>query len=392
MEIGITLILPIYNVEKYLRKCLDRVCVQTLSDKSQTIQIILVDDGSTDLSGKICDEYAGKDNRIEVIHKKNSGVASARNTGLDLAKGTFVAFLDSDDFIENEYCQKAYEEGMNSGADIVIFDGFWDTSTETLLWKHAPEPFCMDSREQIEKIEAAVLYPHFTPFKMKDVQEVPFAAPWDKIYRRSFLEENNLRFRKNLKVLDDMVFNFECFDKARKISYISHPLYHYIYHSDSITNSYKKDRAKKDQEVFKFLQTFLAQKRYMEEFQSTKQEINSKVIQKQNKESNNAESQYLDLAEVKGKPTLLERAYYCRVVKSFAILCRLYFFAAKCPLTKNEKYQRVIDVMENDTYKIAFNRVSWRDLEWKLKAVYVVFKLKSPRLLYLLNRLQEKSS
>ena len=93
----ISVIVPVYNVENYLRECLDSIVAQTY----RNIEVILVDDGSKDSSGKICDEYADKDNRIKVIHKENGGVSAARNTGLDIAKGEWISYVDSDDYIES---------------------------------------------------------------------------------------------------------------------------------------------------------------------------------------------------------------------------------------------------------------------------------------------------
>ena len=98
----ISVIVPIYNVEKYLIKCIESIINQTYKD----LEIILVDDGSTDSSGKICDEFATKDNRIKVIHKKNGGLSSARNIGLDICKGNYISFIDSDDYIELDMYEK----------------------------------------------------------------------------------------------------------------------------------------------------------------------------------------------------------------------------------------------------------------------------------------------
>ena len=113
----ISVIIPVYNAEQYLRKCLDSVVSQTFRD----IEIICVDDGSTDGSGAILDEYAAKDNRIVVIHQANAGVAAARNTGLKSAQGEYLAFLDSDDAYNPQLCELAYNRACQSGADIVKF-------------------------------------------------------------------------------------------------------------------------------------------------------------------------------------------------------------------------------------------------------------------------------
>ena len=101
----ISIIIPIYNVEKYMEKCLNSVVNQTYNN----IEIILIDDGSKDKSREICDNYAKKDNRIKVVHKENNGVSSARNTGIDMSKGKYITFIDSDDYIDTDYIETLYK-------------------------------------------------------------------------------------------------------------------------------------------------------------------------------------------------------------------------------------------------------------------------------------------
>ena len=112
----ISVIVPVYNVEKYLRQCLDSVLAQTYRE----LEIILVDDGSTDGSGAICDEYATRDSRIKVVHQQNGGLSSARNAGLDLATGEYVAFVDSDDYIHETMLELLYQALVENNADTVI--------------------------------------------------------------------------------------------------------------------------------------------------------------------------------------------------------------------------------------------------------------------------------
>ena len=117
-DVAVSVVIPVYNVEKYLKECVDSVLKQTYF----SYEIILVDDGSTDASAKICDEYAAKDSRISVIHKPNGGLSSARNTGLQKARGAYVYFLDSDDYIVEYALEKLVEAAERDNADIVFFD------------------------------------------------------------------------------------------------------------------------------------------------------------------------------------------------------------------------------------------------------------------------------
>ena len=118
----ISIIVPVYNVEKYIRRCLDSIAAQTFTDW----ECICVDDGTPDASGKICDEYAQKDGRFVVIHKENGGVSSARNVGLDVAKGEYVTFCDSDDWVEKEMLEVFYNTALKNDAEVVI-SGFRTT-------------------------------------------------------------------------------------------------------------------------------------------------------------------------------------------------------------------------------------------------------------------------
>ena len=116
MDKLISIIVPVYNVEKYVAECIESIIKQTY----QNLEILLIDDGSTDNSGKICDKYAEKDKRIKIIHKENGGVSSARNLGLDLAQGEYIAFIDSDDFVSNKYIESLYSAIEHKDAEIVL--------------------------------------------------------------------------------------------------------------------------------------------------------------------------------------------------------------------------------------------------------------------------------
>lgn len=129
-----SIIVPVYNVERYLRKCIESILNQSFAN----FELLLVDDGSTDNSGRICDEYANGDSRIKVIHKVNEGVSIARNTGINMATGALVTFIDSDDWIEDDYLQTIFDEGGDS--DILFFGSFWhyeDGCTRTMCFKNS---------------------------------------------------------------------------------------------------------------------------------------------------------------------------------------------------------------------------------------------------------------
>lgn len=212
----ISVIVPVYNVEEYLEKCLDSIILQSYKD----FELILVDDGSTDKSGIICDEYSKKDNRIKVIHKNNGGLSSARNAGLNVAIGDYIYFCDSDDYIENN-CLEIINNYFKLGYDLVVFsyvlEGFsnnWTRSFKTQSYK------CDD----------------IVDFTINNVfcNNLGWEA-WSRAYKRSIIEENNIRFIDNKRIFaEDLQFLLFYLPHAKSITAINMPLYHYMYRENSI--------------------------------------------------------------------------------------------------------------------------------------------------------------
>ena len=364
MRIKVSVIIPIYNVEHFLPRCLDSILAQTMS--SDEFEVILVDDGSSDESGTICDEYSEKHHVFKVIHQENAGAAAARNAGLSVALGDYVSFVDPDDYVEPDYLKMPYERAVETESDVVIFDAkkeiiIASNNHKTIDLVHASMNCSTSYIDDIASLRCQILYPYMSAH-MGDVtfaSDVPLAAPWDKLYKRSFLEENGLCFPKDLKVLDDMCFNFVVFGKATKISYLHHSLYHYVVNKSSITNSYKADRPAQDMKVFRFLQ----------------KELNAIFPNEE------------VLGDMCDDYDLLQ-AYYARIIKSFAICCRLYFFNPENPGTFMARLVTVKQYMEMEPYRTAFLQCDKNVLEWKLNIVAFAGKLKDPKLMLLLHRFQ----
>ncbi len=202
----ISVIVPVYNVEPYLPQCLDSLIEQTFKD----IEIICVNDGSTDGSLNILNHYAAKDSRIKVIDKPNGGVSSARNSGLDAAQGEYISFVDSDDWLK----RNAYEEIIMSAkkhVDMVIF-GYYEFLEGNLTETGAKK--VLKQFEQ-EKIPFEKLVLNFCN------------SIWDKIYRRDFLQKNHLRFQEHLIIAEDGFFNLQCVFNRPTIQTIGQSYYCY---------------------------------------------------------------------------------------------------------------------------------------------------------------------
>ena len=245
-DILVSVILPVYNVEKYLNKCMETVVQQTYKN----IDIKLVDDGSKDSSGSLCDEWAKKDSRISVIHKKNAGLGMARNTGLEYAKGEYVVFVDSDDFLEEEAIEKCISQKGN--ADTVLcghYIYYNDNKIENKPIKYKDKFF--EKKEEIEKILIEMM--GSLPEALDDIS-LPVSV-WHGLYSMEIIRSNGIKFPSEREFIsEDMVFDIDYFSKAKKIKFISDCLYYYRKNNEtSLTSVYNAERFKKEIILYKEL-------------------------------------------------------------------------------------------------------------------------------------------
>lgn len=230
----ISIVIPIYNVEPYLKKCLDSVAFQSYIN----LEIICVNDGSTDNSGKICDEYALKDKRIKVIHKQNGGNASAINAGLNVITGKYVGFVDPDDWIEKDYYEHAYNIIENNEVDIVCFSWFKNKGgLSTKVENKKPIKKDRLNRDQI------LLYTF-----ARDLYSAFCAYRWNKLFNSVLFKsvENGgycIRAREDIKVGSDVLFFVECAMKTKSALFCEDAYYHYEIRENSLFHS--KDIEKK---------------------------------------------------------------------------------------------------------------------------------------------------
>ena len=202
---SISIIVPVYKVEKYLNRCLDSILAQTFTDW----ECILIDDGSPDNSGKICDEYAKKDERFVVIHHENAGVSAARNAGLDIAKGEYITFVDSDDWVENSFLQEQYSDIVSDDYDVCIC-GFV-------------------GKGKVINRELSVIEAKKNLFTPKGF----LGFPWSKIINRQKIL--GLRFDPSITYCEDTDFFYRLFSKCNKILWTNKPLYYYENNPNSVT-------------------------------------------------------------------------------------------------------------------------------------------------------------
>ena len=224
----ISIIVPVYKVELYLRKCLDSIVNQTYHN----LEIILVDDGSPDGCGAICDEYAEKDSRIIVIHQKNAGVSAARNAGLDIATGEYIGFVDSDDWIELDMYAYLMELALTFDAHISQCGYYFD------------EENC--STQMYTTSENQMAQGGNSSFSSDDWHKLSHAN-WNKLYRADVV--NDLRFDKDYAFGEDILFNVQLIQRTKKVCFGSQAKYHYVQRQGSacyqpITLEYLNTRPK----------------------------------------------------------------------------------------------------------------------------------------------------
>ncbi len=211
MSPKVSVIVPVHNAQATLSRCINSIIHQEYTD----LELLLIDDGSTDGSGAICDEFASQDERVMVVHKENSGVSDSRNLALSRARGVYLQFVDSDDWITPDATKRFVKTAEESGCDLVIAD-FYRVIGERLSPKgniDAAEPF---SREQ------------YAAYMMENPADFYYGVLWNKLFRREIVEQYHLRMDPSVSWCEDFMFNLEYIRHARVFSAIQIPLYYYV--------------------------------------------------------------------------------------------------------------------------------------------------------------------
>lgn len=246
-----SIIVPVYNVEKQLMRCIDSLTAQSYP----YLEILLVDDGSKDSSGAICDRAAEADSRIRVIHQQNAGLGMARNAGLDQATGDYVLFVDSDDYVAPNYAETLLRALLDYRADLVLMGHIRELSGGKQVIKSIVS--CaqyVDAFQMIDRVLLPIIGAE--PAHAGDV-ELDMSV-WMCIYKRSILAENGLRFLSEREVVsEDLFFNMEYILRAQSAVLIPECLYYYVDNSSSLTNTYRADRFEKYCVMLRYQEQFL---------------------------------------------------------------------------------------------------------------------------------------
>ena len=331
--------MPVYKVEKYIDQCMETVLNQTYSN----LEIILIDDGSPDNCGKICDEYQKKDSRVKVIHKKNGGAPAARNDALKIATGQWIAYVDPDDWIEKEAFEEAMKVAHRDDSDIVIFNTYINEDDKQIEMQAFPNDFVTEDREFIQKLQLSSLSKKYTPL----LQNWSQGFPWDKIYRARFTQEHNILWPTNVKANDDVIYTIHAFQYAKKVSYINKTFYHYRMNPQSIGHKYMPDRVKVDHDIY-------------EEMYRIKEEY--------------------------GLGEDYAAALYTRIMQNVWLSLGRCFFHEENKKSLSEKFKDISNML-NDVYiEEAFAKVDKSKLDKRVRYM-ALFKQPSPQWLYFVYQL-----
>lgn len=238
MEAGlVSVVLPIYNVEKYLNRCIESVVRQTY----KKIEIILVDDGSPDGCPQKCDDWAKRDGRIKVVHKKNAGLGYARNTGIENASGEYICFFDSDDYIADDTIEKAYEAVKKENADIGIFGFSTVDKNGNVTNVIAPKTKC---QKYVGENVLTTFLPDLISWNPDNgvATDLRMSA-WTALYSMKLIQRNSWRFVSEREIISEDVYSLlDLYRDVKTVVVIPEAFYFYCENETSLTHSYKKDR------------------------------------------------------------------------------------------------------------------------------------------------------
>lgn len=330
MDYMISIIVPVYNCKLYLSKCLDSIISQTY----ENIEVICIDDDSSDVSLKILWEYAKNDQRIKVIHKKNEGVSLARNTGLDVAQGDFILFVDGDDWIDLCTCEVALKKIIEENTDLVMWSYIREREGESSKKQIFDRDIVFEGNDVQEKLHR----------RMIGIVDDELAHPeradalctvWGKLYRRSIILTNHIRFYDIRKIgtYEDGLFNLEYLKYVKKTIFLNRYFYHYRRTNvNSITGAYNANLGQQWDTLFHIMKKYIKQNKLNEKYQEAlRNRISLSLIPLGINEMTNACSMRMKMKNIK---EIISRRSYITSINSLKIQLmpihwKVFFTAAK---------------------------------------------------------------
>ncbi len=335
MKIKVSVIVPVYNVEKYLAECIRSIINQTFKE----IEIIFIDDGSTDNSGLILERFATEDDRIHVIHKQNEGVSIARNVGLLYSKGEYIYIMDSDDYLEHNALEIMYNNALKTNAEVVITDHYTFKDDYIQNENHFfYKEFVTKDKTIIQQIQNMVLYPAYSPYRTNENRGLGIGAPATKLIKRELILDNLLSFDPYVKgIFDDGLFAIFIFQYAKKVSYIRQLTLHYRILPTSLSHRFNSKRIEIDRRVFQRIEDF---------------------IDKYDKDE-----QFIE-------------AFYARIISYMVNSYRIYYFNKGYKGSIRKNYKEFEMMMKSEPYKTAIKKVDTTKLSSTQKIITFLARFK----------------
>lgn len=325
MMCKVSIIVPVFKVERYINTCVESLLNQTLKD----IEIILVDDGSSDNCPVICDAYAKKDNRVKVIHKKNGGVSAARNDGLKQATGEFIIFCDSDDWLELTGIEALYNKAVEENADITIGNVYMVRKSGNKYVKFYKDEFVTSEPKFITELIKCDIYRTYCPCPAESGPAFGYGGPWNKLVKRELLTKNGIEFDLRVKgIFDDILYTASILACAKKIVYTQVPVYYYRIIEDSITHSYKPNIV----------------------------EINDAIFHSWNEFFDN-----------QSNSVVYQEAFFACVIRRLEEAIKLYFVNDKNKKSKKELKKELKELIDREPYYQAVRKVNISKISKKQK-------------------------
>lgn len=238
--VKVSIIVPVYNVEKYIERCLKSLVNQTLKD----IEILIINDGTPDNSMKICEKYAKNDNRIKIFNKENEGLGLTRNYGIKRATGEYIAFVDSDDYVDLDYYEKLYNKAVKTSADVCFSNYRINTEKNEILEDNIR---CIPFKDEVIDSNSVLLNMLNVPSDNKNITNYMGMSVWRAIYKLDIINSNHILFVSERKYIsEDIVFNFDFLENSKVVSFIRDSFYYYCYNGSSLTHIYRNDRFTKN--------------------------------------------------------------------------------------------------------------------------------------------------
>lgn len=330
----ISIVVPFYKVPyDYMHQCLHSILNQTYKN----IEVILVDDGSPDDCGKICDEYGAKDQRIVVIHKKNGGLSDARNAGIAVATSEWITFVDGDDWIELDLCEHFMKriEKQTETADIYFYSGFRNYPQKEIIGvPHFEDGKRFSSYSEREFLQGKCCTIHLE--RNGNRKGITISSAWAKMYRLSFIKKNRLAF-PIVPYDEDSIFYMYALEVAENVEYVSKTIYHYRFTENSIVNKYRPN-------------AFEEQKIYL--------------------------SELFKFAELYDKKPDFKRLIYMRGMTSILLMLKQFYYHDMNTMTSRNKWMAFNSVMKEEPFSLVLQNIQISELGRNATIKYILLRLK----------------